>query len=429
MADVTGMAEMQGMAPIRAWVVEDSSSDARLIADHLPDVVIELRASTMQQAVQAFTADQQPPDVLLADLHLPDSSGLATLDRLLDVAGGVPVVVVTGDARAAHKAVQVGAHDSLDKDSLQDLARAVRNAVVRSRRATRGPESAWPRAFDLELDLLVVLDEDGQPVQVNDGVTQVLGWRLPDLTARGFMALVHPDDVAETAVSLSRLDAGVDVVAHRNRFRAADGEHRWLDWRVAGDPASGLRYAVARDVTDLMVEHDRLRRTSMQDEVTGIANRRALLHHLAAAIEERRQFTVLYCALDGFRHVNEQVGHVRGDAVLRAVAERVRPLLRRRRDLLARHAGDEFVIVADRTTASRCGWLVERVLGRVTEPVTVPGHTLELGMSIGIAENSGLVPDAGAVLSAAGRALATAKRAGRNQARRWGPQLPTGQSG
>ena len=411
------------MSGMRAWLVEDVASDAELIAENLPDFRIERRFQTMLEALDALANQRPHPDVVLADLNLPDSNGLATLDRLLDVSDGTPVVVVTGDSTAAVKAVQIGAHDSLDKSRIDDLQRVVRNAVARTRHQRHDPLTVRSRFFDLALDLLVVMDEDRRPVQLNTAFTKSLGWRLPELSARGWDTLIHPDDVEATRTAFARIDHGDSLVTFEHRFLAADGDFRWLHWRAARDGRSRLVYCVARDISTLMEERDDLRRRVRTDELTGLPNRLALFDHLRESIASHRPFSVLFCDLDGFKTVNDTLGHAAGDEALRRIADRLNPLMRRRADLLARYAGDEFVMVADRTTASRSGWLVERVLDAVTLPMRLGGEPTELGMSIGIAERSALLPDAAALMSAADKALFVAKRAGRNQARRWGPDL------
>lgn len=408
---------------IRAWLVEDDPADRRLLHEGLPGIAVERDLDTLQAALAALEATQAPPDVLLADLHLPDSAGLATLDHLLDAAHGVPVVVVTGDDVAAEKAVQVGAQDAVTKDHLADLGRVVRNAVARATRPPRSPDGLATRFLDLELDLLVVLDEDLLPIQVNGAFTRVLGWRLADLAAYGWRSMVHPEDITDAGRALAQIGADHPVVTLEQRFLASDGTYRWLHWRVARDETTRLLYAVARDITEVMQEREDLRRQVSTDPLTGLPNRRALMEHLRAWVGRDRELSVLFCDLDGFKEVNDRFGHDAGDRVLVAVAERLAPLLRRRADILARYAGDEFVMVADRVGTSGAEELARRCMDAVGQPVDIGGVEVTVGMSVGIAEHSPLLRDAGSLMTAADKALYVAKRAGGGQARRWGPDL------
>lgn len=414
------------MEPIRAWLIEDEASEAELITAHLPEVEIGVRLGAMLDAVDHLTTHRPHPDVLVVDLDLPDSRGLATLNRLLDVAYGLPVIAVTADVRAARKAVQLGAHNSLPKANLIDLDRVVRTAVERSGRGQRGRPRARPRFAAATSDLLVVMDEDHQPVHLNPAFTAALGWRLDDVAEWGWRGMVHSDDRDRTTRALRQLSRDERIVTVEQRFRAADGDFRLLRWRLARDSSSRLVYGIARDIGAVPADPEQPGDRSRRDELTGLPSRLALLEHLAESIRTDRQFAVLCCDLDGFRRVNEELGHAAGDEVLQLVGSRLRPLMRRRADLVARYDGDTFVLVADRTTAGSTAWLVERALATVAQPITVEDEDVTVGMSIGIVDRSPLLPAARALLTAAAEALYVAKRAGRNQAHRFGPELGTG---
>ncbi|WCB92679.1 hypothetical protein DSM104299_01377 [Baekduia alba] len=111
--------------------------------------------------------------------------------------------------------------------------------------------AAWAgQLFELSLDLLVVADADSRIVKVNPSWERVLGYRPDDLVGVQIGDLHHPDDLARTRDRLRLVVDGSPLGLFENRYRHADGHWVWLRWSVAIDPATGLIYGAARDITD-----------------------------------------------------------------------------------------------------------------------------------------------------------------------------------
>ena len=99
-------------------------------------------------------------------------------------------------------------------------------------------------------DLLVVATMSGELTEVNPAWTRVLGWQRQDLVGTRYLDWVHPDDLEETRRQLGGLRRGEVITGLANRYLAADGRYRWLQWNVVADPEAGVARGVARDVTD-----------------------------------------------------------------------------------------------------------------------------------------------------------------------------------
>ena len=195
------------------------------------------------------------------------------------------------------------------------------------------------------------------------------------------------------------------------------GQPRW--WSLTGRPTYdrfntfvGFR-GVGADVTEATQDARRTAYLASYDSLTGLANRivfqRALEEACADALESRS--AVLYLDLDGFKQVNDTLGHATGDALLFAVAQRIRNCVREG-DVAARLGGDEFAILMQGATEQAAALLAQRVLEGVSHPVFLEGHKVEVHVSIGIALSApGLV--AAALLDNADRALYQAKTGGR----------------
>jgi len=178
---------------------------------------------------------------------------------------------------------------------------------------------------------------------------------------------------------------------------------------------AGAAWRNAGTLADLESWSNELEYRATHDELTGLANRASLLAHLDAALEQTRMaqthLAVLFLDLDGFKHVNDTLGHDAGDAVLQGVARRlgnhVRP-----HDLLARLGGDEFVIVLnDLATPNDATAVAKRICESAAAPFAVAGSTFSLGASIGItyAENGASTEQ---LLSSADHSMYVAKRQG-----------------
>ncbi len=175
---------------------------------------------------------------------------------------------------------------------------------------------------------------------------------------------------------------------------------------------------VARDITQRLQHEAALEHQVMHDALTGLPNRTLLRDRLALAIRRAERFGtqlgVMFLDLDGFKHINDSLGHSAGDALLIAIAERLADCVREY-DTVARIGGDEFVLlierVDDRATLSM---LASRVLAVLSEPLTLLGKTHGITCSIGIStypQDARIEED---LLKQADLAMYRAKDAGRN---------------
>ncbi len=165
---------------------------------------------------------------------------------------------------------------------------------------------------------------------------------------------------------------------------------------------------------------------AFHDPLTGLANRALfgdrLRHGLELHRRDLRPLSLLYCDLDGFKTVNDTLGHDAGDEVLKAVAERLRAVIRTG-DTIARLGGDEFAVLLE--DGADPAAVAAKILDAFTAPAVVGQHRVPLGGSIGIAE---LTPSQGTVspellLRRADTAMYHAKRHGKGTALHWTPQL------
>ena len=266
----------------------------------------------------------------------------------------------------------------------------------------------------------------------------IVGLRLLDTDDPGYMCLVSSLGVPEHLVaSTVRQPVGQGIGGRaivENRLVHTSG-YAGIDTPLPGFAADGIKSAMAapvrqgsRAVGSLVVATRRPNRTystseqealvafaehvslalndaqsvealhravaeathqSLHDSLTGLPNRALFLDRLARA-SLRGTLSVLFIDVDDFKVVNDSLGHVVGDRLLTAVAERVLAAVRAP-DTVARLGGDEFAVLLEDTGEAEAARTAERVLGVLRAPFDLPGHTVHVGASIGLVTSSGAV--------------------------------------
>jgi diguanylate cyclase (GGDEF)-like protein/PAS domain S-box-containing protein len=189
-------------------------------------------------------------------------------------------------------------------------------------------------------------------IQVNRAMSELLGYAEDELSRLAFRDVTHPDDVDESISSFERLVAG-DTPSYdlEKRYVRADGRVIWglVHVSLVRDTAGNPMYAIGQiqDITERKAAREQLTRQALQDDLTGLSNRRKLLADLEevfAGPGETESQLVLF-DLDGFKAYNDTFGHPAGDALLRLLAQRLERTVQGR-GRSYRMGGDEFCVLA-----------------------------------------------------------------------------------
>ena len=255
----------------------------------------------------------------------------------------------------------------------------VATARITRARATHGPET------DTDTSRLVV-------DQANAAWCELLGLDPAHANNTDLMRSVHPDDADAVRELIDSADPAQPT--HRDvRFMRRGGDRPLLVrlTSVAMTQADGERGSilVAEDITKRREVEERLSRQARTDGLTGLLNRSALTQildeSLANAVAGSEPLSSLFIDLDGFKAVNDSLGHAAGDQVLQQVAARLLDAVRPR-DVVGRYGGDEFLIVARGLSSHETARaLVDRIHAALAPPMSVLGNDLVIGASIGIA--------------------------------------------
>lgn len=175
--------------------------------------------------------------------------------------------------------------------------------------------------------------------------------------------------------------------------------------------------AAGRAEAQLQSANQALDKLARLDDLTGLANRRAMIEALDRAAEASaatgRAFSVVLCDVDGFKQINDQLGHSRGDEVLRLTADLLTEAVRDQ-DLVGRWGGEEFLIILPSTPVIGAGQVAERVRHRIETAYLARETATPITLTFGVAEHTlnGTIDD---TISAADRAMYTGKHGGKNR--------------
>jgi diguanylate cyclase (GGDEF)-like protein/PAS domain S-box-containing protein len=326
-----------------------------------------------------------------ADVTLAASSTLTVQTKRV----GTPIEVRVATP-GGWRLVEIVGRSALDDPVAPGLVLVLRDLTDRRRWEIAHDDSARFRAVVGHSPAMTwLIDEDGRVVAASAAVTRRLGRDPEFLEGSPFDEVIHPEDrpLAAEAFALAERD-GVESV-----MRPATVRVRVVD--AAGEVAMTAEMAVVslqgevvdgfvvsiQDVSGLVEAERVLKSMARSDQLTGLPNRIALIERLqaelAGTVASDQPLSVLFLDLDGFKAVNDDLGHILGDQVLSAVAGRFRSALRSS-DYLARYGGDEFVVVARVDEAGADG-LARRLRDALSDEVSTAVGVARVGVSIGIA--------------------------------------------
>ena len=438
-----------------AYSQTPESSSVLLIVDDYPENLISMRALLTRQDWQVLTASsgmealstllEHEVDLVLLDVQMPEMDGfeVARLMRGSQRTRLTPIIFLTANEQsdaAVLKGYASGAVDYLFKPfdpqilkpKVQALLEQQRNRRM-LQRLTRELESA--RAFNASIlenaaEGILVVDEGGSIDFANPAISRLLDAPVEKLQGAHMLDLIQLP-----CANLWPESDFYQAYLGRQIFRVHDAQLRTLGGQLVPvalscAPLPAEQKAMVVTVLDMSVVrslHQQLEYQAVTDPLTGLLNRRGFYQTAESALlrNERsdKAKALMYMDLDGFKRINDLLGHEAGDTVLRWVADQLKECLGSEA-LLARMGGDEFTALFDGLPyPEQAGRYAEKLLERMSSFQQVDGLEVNLGVSIGIAT----YPDCGAnvegLLRAADAAMYAAKQAGRQQYRFYDQEL------
>ncbi len=431
-------------------LIEDNPGDARLLREMFSEQGLhetELMHVTSMGLAETYLASH-PVEIILLDLGLPDAHGLEAVRRARAAAPRAPLVVLTGldDEPLSAQALQEGAQDYLVKGQIvmegqletRGLVRAMRYAIERKSMddALFAEKERAQVTLDCIADAVVSTDILGNITFLNVVAEKLTGWlwqeaagkplgkvfRVMNAASREFTPVlteimvgrVPPTYLPSNSILIRR--DGIEVPIENSVAPIHNREGLTTGAVIVFRDVSAGR-AMALQITHL-AQHDFL---------TGLPNRMLLNDRIGQAIalarRHDRQIAILFLDIDGFKHINDSLGHPIGDRLLQSIAKRLVECVRVS-DTVSRQGGDEFVVLlSDIEQTEGAAVTARRMLEAVAEVHSIDQQDLHVTTSIGVSVYPDDGEDAEALIKNADTAMYQAKENGRQSCQFFKPAM------
>jgi diguanylate cyclase (GGDEF)-like protein/PAS domain S-box-containing protein len=373
-------------------------------------------------------------DAVIMDWVLAASGGIEALQLLMAIAPELPVIVVGDDPNLLEQMslIEHGAQEYLIKRRLDadSLARIVRSAIarkVRERTFFSDKERAQVTLNSIG-DAVLSTDATWRITFLNPVAEKLTGWTYAEASGRQLTEVFEVIDATTREQIVPRLEFevgnGNTVILPPNcLLLRRDGHEMPIEDSAApihdrGGGVIGL-VVVFHDVSEAQAMVHRMTHLAEHDILTSLPNRGLLDDRLeqgiALAQRHSRRLAVLFIDLDHFKHINDSLGHLIGDQLLRAVALRITPCVRGS-DTVSRQGGDEFIVLLSEIShAEDAALIADKIRLAVLEPYSIDNHLLQLTASIGVSVYPEDGADPESLIQCADTAMYHAKEKGRNR--------------
>ncbi|HTM15505.1 MAG TPA: EAL domain-containing protein [Terracidiphilus sp.] len=287
-------------------------------------------------------------------------------------------------------------------------------------------ENRYRSAFETSPDgVLIARSEDGKIVDANPAFLQIMHFNLEEVIGRTSVDLnmwADDGDSRKVAEALQEEEVCRDLEV---RLRRKKGEVFWAQLSASFAEVEGEACVISyiRDVSEAKADEEKIRSLAFYDTLTGLPNRRLLWERLRQAlissVRSGSKHALLFVDLDGFKSLNDTLGHHIGDLLLQETARRIQNCVREV-DTVARLGGDEFVIILEdlsqipEIAAAQARTVGGKILGAIDQPFLLDGRECHTTSSMGITVFGNQNESTNEVLQQADIAMYQAKAAGRN---------------
>jgi len=455
--------------PVSILLVEDDPDVCRFIQKTFPECNLDVANDGPAGLAAALGGGH---DLVLLDIGLPGIGGIEIVRRITEHFGqdSPPVVMLTAfsDAKHVDAAFSAGAADYISKPfnrkelrhrvrvhaenrrmrerlarAKVDLEDTVRERTASLLAARQELEEKVRALHEAEADLkasvehldgimtsvadaIITIEEDGTIVSVNRSAERMFGYSQEEVAGRSVsMLMAEPYRSAHFGYLRRRIEAsdGVAAAGGPREVEAAkrDGTVFPVDVAITPMHVGGRRLyvGVVRDITERRRNIARMAYLANIDTMTGLPNRNLFLDRLDHAMRQTarsdRLMALFFMDLDGFKQVNDTLGHHVGDDLLEQIASRLGAILRMS-DTLARIGGDEFTVILESLqNVVGATEVAEKILDAMTKPFFVGGHDIVVSISIGITMYPFADENIHELLRNADLAMYRAKQLGRNR--------------
>jgi len=268
----------------------------------------------------------------------------------------------------------------------------------------------------------IVIHRDGVIKYINPAGARIFGGAAEDILGcevLDFFPEENRQSISDRLKKLYQEEASMPVAEAkmlRRDGRVAHVEFAAIPFSMDGRSAVQV---VIRDITQKKIQEEYIRYLALHDTLTGLPNRDLLSDRISLAVErrkrDRKKLAVIYIDLDGFKPVNDTLGHAAGDVALKMIAGRLNEAIRKS-DTAARIGGDEFVVLLEAVSEmAEIETIAKRVLDAINEELVIDKTVFHIGASMGISIYPDNSRDHFKLMAMADRAMYTAKNGGKNR--------------
>lgn len=405
---------------LRVLLVEDSLTAAAAIVSALEQGGHQVvHVTSAEQALERY--QREPPDLVLMDVVLPGMDGVEATRRLKAIHSEVWIPLLMMTARDSNEDMIAGLEAGADEYLPKPVNIDVLMARMRAMQRIAAIQKTLAAIIGNVTDGVIAIDTAGTVQLFNSSSERIFGYAAREVMGRNVNMLMpspfHEAHDSYLARFLETREPQVIGIGRQVEGLRKNGEVFPLHLGVNSvpTPEGEMFVGLVRDISTEMAAQERIQHMAWHDSLTGLANRARFNTDLEQALHSKVPFSLLFLDLDGFKEVNDDLGHEAGDAVLVTVARRMRHVLKPR-DLLARMGGDEFAIllwqVKDGATLRA---ISERLLAGIRLSIDCAGNPVKVSASIGALLPRAEDTTATLLMSHADKLMYTAKKAGKNR--------------
>ncbi|WP_211340540.1 sensor domain-containing protein [Mesobacillus subterraneus] len=280
-------------------------------------------------------------------------------------------------------------------------------------------EQRYRSLVDHNLDAVFSIDLKGKILDVNPAAQLMTGYTVKQLKTKKITSLVCESDLPLFHTVLADTKVGNAKESLDCRFMDRKGKFLTVHLKtipvVIHSEIKGM-YIILRDLSEQAKSTELIKYMAFHDQLTGLRNRRALLEHLDDLVKNKKkhdsEFALLFIDIDRFKYLNDTLGHLVGDQILKQVAERLVEI-QKENCTVYRQGGDEFVIVLEDTGRQIAGEFAQKVLSRFNDSFYFNSQEYYITPSIGISLYPNDGKDAETLIKNADEALYSVKEKGK----------------
>ena len=415
---------------LRILFIVDKEDQASPLVDSILGLGYELYPEVImrEEAVSEMLAEDHW-DLIFCQFSEQLASKEKSLDLILESIGtSIPVVYFsdTVSEQDVSEAIRSGVTDFLVGESKIHLLAILERELNRNKfiRECGRNRERYKEIIDSSSDAIIALDSYWNINFFSKGAEDLFGYSQDEAIGKSYASLIHASKPKEHSLNHTPADTNEFNLAKRRdiTIRCKDGstlacEMNMSRTRVIGDKR--IYTVILRDISDRKAKEEELIRLANNDAHTDKFNRHsfynALQQERKQANRDKTKFALLYIDLDDFKNINDSLGHVGGDELLKEFAHRLRTSLREV-DTVARMGGDEFTAILHNVTmAEHAASVANKLIDIIGKPFSVKGEDLSVGTSIGISVYPDDTEDPEKLISYADSALYKAKSSGRKR--------------